>query len=108
MRTLLLATLFALLAGCTTPPTVDWAARVGNFTHDQAVLELGPPVKSTALDDGSRMAEWLVQRGRRNATYFSLPDGRVIRTEGVRDPDQVLRLTFGSDGKLKEWKRIWR
>ncbi len=104
-----LAGLLALLAtACTTPPKIDWDARVGNFTFDQAVQEMGPPEKKASLTDGTLVADWLVMRGRSNPIYHSFPDGRVIRTEGARDPDRLLRLAFAPDGKLKEWKRVWR
>lgn len=104
-----LALLLCLLAtACTTPPTTNWDARVGSYTFDAAVQELGPPEKSAALTDGTRVADWLVARGRSSATHHSFPDGRVIRTEGVREPDRLLRLTFAPDGKLKRWQRVWR
>lgn len=109
VRFFLLTTLLTLLAtACTTVPTIDWDARVGSYTFDTAVKDMGPPEKSASLADGTRIADWLVARGRINPIYHSFPDGRVIRTEGVRDPDRLLRLTFAPDGKLKEWKRIWR
>ncbi|MBI3876459.1 MAG: hypothetical protein HY300_11005 [Verrucomicrobia bacterium] len=108
MKPMLLVALLLLHACCTTLPSVDWDARIGTFTYDQAVTELGPPEKSAALTDGSRVADWLVLRGQRNATYHSFPDGRVLRMEGARDPDRLLRLTFAPDGKLKAWKRVWR
>ena len=44
--------LAGLLAGCVTQK-IDWAARVGHFTFDQAVLEFGPPDKHAKLDDGT-------------------------------------------------------
>ena len=104
-----LALLFGLLAtACTTTPKIDWDARVDSYTFDAAVKELGPPEKSAALTDGSRVADWLVARGRSTATYHSFPDGRVFRTDGVRDPDRLLRLTFAPDGKLRSWQRVWR
>ncbi|MFM8469770.1 MAG: hypothetical protein ACKODH_07355 [Limisphaerales bacterium] len=97
-----------LITACTTTPTIDWDARVGSYTFDGAVRDMGPPEKSANLADGTRVADWLVARGRNNPIYHSFPDGRVIRTEGVRDPDRLLRLTFAPDGRLKEWKRVWR
>ncbi|MEN9576965.1 MAG: hypothetical protein RL514_4820 [Verrucomicrobiota bacterium] len=104
-----LALLLCLLAAaCTTPPKTDWDARVGSYTFDAAVLELGPPEKSAPLTDGTRVADWLLARGRSNPNYHSFPDGRVIRTEGVRDQDQLLRLTFKPDGQLQRWQRVWR
>lgn len=104
----LLASLALLLAACFTVPKIDWDSRVGSYTFDAAVKEMGPPEKSALLTDGSRVADWLMSRGRDNPIYHSFPDGRVIRTNGVRDPDRLLRLTFAHDGQLKEWKRVWR
>jgi hypothetical protein len=57
----LLATL--LFAGCVTEK-IDWAVRVGVYTHDQAILDLGPPDKSAKLSDGTVVAEWLTQSSR--------------------------------------------
>ncbi len=104
-----LTLLLTLLAtACVTPPTIDWAARVGSQTFDATVKELGPPDKTAVLTDGTRVSEWLAVRGTSNANYHSFPDGRVLRTEGTRGPDRWLQLTFAADGKLKEWKRVWR
>ncbi len=105
----LLTSLLALLTtACTTAPKIDWDARVGSYTFDVAVKDMGSPEKSAPLSDGTRVADWLVARGHGNPIYHSFPDGRVIRTEGARDADRLLRLTFAPDGKLKEWKRVWR
>ncbi|MEQ2008169.1 MAG: hypothetical protein ABMA26_15335 [Limisphaerales bacterium] len=104
----LLSLLLLLATACATTPKIDWDARVGSHTFDAVVKDMGQPEKSTAAADGTRVADWLVVRGRSNPNYHSFPDGRVVRTEGVRDPDQLLRLTFGPDGRLKEWRRVWR
>ena len=50
------------LTGCATQ-RVDWPARIGQYTYDQAVAEMGPPEKQAQLDDGRRVAEWLLNRG---------------------------------------------
>lgn len=97
-----------LLANCTMPPKVDWEARVGVLTFDEAVRELGPPEKSAVLTDNTKVADWLVARGRSEPTFHSLPDGSVISTPSVRSQDQILRLTFTKEGKLSAWKRVWR
>ena len=97
-----------LLTNCTTPPKVDWDARVGVFTFDEAVRELGPPEKSTVQADNTKVADWLAARGRSQPAFHSMPDGGVLRTEGLRGMDQVLRLTFTQEGKLSAWKRVWR
>lgn len=101
-----LLTLFA--TGCTTPPKIDWDARVGGYTFDAAVKELGPPDKSATLTEGTKVAEWLTARGWSTPTYHSFPDGRVIRTDTGHGPDHWLRLTFTPEGKLTTWKRVWR
>ena len=47
-----------VIAGCATG-RVDWSARVGSFTFDQAVVELGPPDKQAKLSDGRTVADWV-------------------------------------------------
>lgn len=98
----------ALFISCTTPPKVDWEARIGVLTFDEAVRELGPPEKSAQLTDRTRVADWLLVRGRSAPNFHTFPDGQMLRTEGVRGFDQVLRLTFTPEGKLAGWKRVQR
>ena len=54
-RLILWSAVLLLAAGCATTG-VDWAVRVGNYTFDQAVVELGPPDKQAKLQDGLRAA----------------------------------------------------
>ena len=69
-------TLAALvLAGCVTQK-IDWSARVGNYTYDQAVMELGPPDKSAKLTDGTVVADWLTHHAQTIVApepYFAPP-----------------------------------
>jgi hypothetical protein len=103
-----------LLAGCVTPK-IDWAARVGNYTYDQAVMELGPPDKSAKLSDGLAVAEWLLQRGQVVAApepYF-VPPGCYFGPltpmySETYVPARFLRLGFDPNGKLKTWKEFVR
>jgi len=102
------------LAGCATNK-VNWAARVGHFTHDDAIVELGPPDKQARLTDGAVVAEWLTKRGRSivyagGAGLYGYPGyyGGVYPTYVQTGPDYFLRLTFGTDGKLTAWKRFTR
>ena len=100
------------LAGCVTQK-IDWSARVGNYTYDQAVMELGPPDKSAKLTDGTVVADWLTHHAQTIVApepYFAPPGcyfGPLtpMRTETCV-PAQYLRLTFGADGKLKTWKEV--
>lgn len=102
-----------VLAGCVTAPKIDWQARVGNYTYDQAVLELGPPDKFAKLSDGVIVAEWLTQHAQIISApepYF-LPPGCYFGPltpmySETYFPAQYLRLIFGADGKLKLWKKV--
>lgn len=105
----LAATLFI---GCATTKKVDWNRRIGNFSYQQAVAEMGPPDKSTALTDGRVVAEWTTRRG--SGPTFSLGTGFYGSHTGVGvgqsfgGGERSLRLTFGPDGKLAEWKKLTR
>ena len=93
-----------LLVGCAT--RTDWNARVGSYTYDDAVKELGPPDKAATTSDGSTVAEWLTARGQRHYAAGSVPAGRSsagyfngmgLGGEYYSTPDNFLRLTFGPD-----------
>lgn len=100
-----------VLAGCATTPKIDWAARVGHFTYDQVVLELGPPDKMAKLDNGVIVANWITRQGYAYSStsapvYGYYPGGLLVPTytQGYA-PGYYLRLTFGADGKLASWKK---
>ena len=94
------------LAGCATAPKVNWNSRVGHYTFDQAVLELGPPDKSAKLQDGTLVTEWLTRRGLRHSTVHAMSGFWVQQYDAPASPDYFLRLTFGPDGVLQAWKRV--
>jgi hypothetical protein len=102
------------LAGCATQK-IDWAARVGHFTFDQAVLQLGPPDKQAKLGDGTMVADWMTRRGY-SQTYANYGLGYPRWYYGpmypgyveTYSPDYFLRLIFGPDGELKSWKQFTR
>ncbi len=103
-----------VLAGCATNK-INWAARVGTYTHDQAVLELGPPDKQAVLTDGIVVAEWLTKRGSSvvyggGAGYYGYPGyaGGIYPAYIQTGPNYFLRLTFAADGKLRDWKKFVR
>jgi len=99
---------------------------MGRYTYEQAVIELGPPEKKEQLSSGVVVAEWLTRRGYTSIAgpySFGYPVGwpypygpiYTFRSYGppyagywnpVHVPDQWLRLVFGADGELKEWKRF--
>ena len=93
-----------MLTGCATNK-INWATRVGVYTHDQAIMELGPPDREARLTDGTVVAEWLTRRGMiytGGPGYYSWPGyyGGFYPTYAQPGPDYFLRLTFGQDGKL--------
>ena len=123
MKSILLLTRVALVAlivalsalasaGCKSTPKVDWNARVGTFTYDQAVAELGPPDKTAKLSDGRTVADWVE---RRHGTGLSFGIGTGVSTGhtsvgvgqsvGTSYSDRVLRLTFDRENKLVSWSR---
>jgi len=116
MSCLLMMLVLGLAGGCSTTPRVDWDSRIGNYTYDQAVSELGQPARHDAKADGTRMGEWLTQRGSpgsvgvgMDASYTrpGLMEGAIAQgTPGTLS--RYLRLTFGPDGKLTQWERINR
>jgi len=95
--------------GCKSTPKVDWNSRVGSFTYDQAVVELGPPDKFAKLSDGLTVAEWI--KHNHGGMSFGVGTGfssgntgvGVSQSVGTGSADKVLRLTFGPDSKLVSW-----
>lgn len=108
------------LAGCATP--INWQARVGVYTYNQAVMDYGPPVSYTRLNDASIVVEWMTERGEVLVTPGPYAYGPVYYGRGFYGPGYVgpgwggytstyfparfLRLQFGADGKLKAWKEF--
>jgi hypothetical protein len=112
MKMILFAMLATLmLAGCVTEPKIDWAARVGHYSYEQGVLDLGPADKIAKLDNGVIVANWITRQGYAYTSvgapvYGAYPGGFIMPgyTQGY-SPTSYLRLTFGADGKLTEWKK---
>lgn len=99
----LLSLLAVLLVGtgCATTRTVDWNSRIGVYTYDQAVLEMGVPERQATLSDGTIVAEWLQYRGSSYATHMTYPFSYRYSRFHMYDvhqfPDRYLRLIFGPD-----------
>jgi len=100
----------AFVAGCKTTPRVDWNSRVGSYTYNQALAELGSPDKQTKLSDGKTVDQWITLHGN---TGFSGGAAYAGGNDGMGTPqpiaqsykDHVLELTFGTDGKLVSWAK---
>jgi len=92
-------------------PRVDWNTRVGTFTYDQAVLELGPPDKQTKLTNSQTVAEWISHystggtMGVGTGIYGGgIGGGYVIQTAPTYR-ESHLRLIFGTNNVLAAWSR---
>jgi hypothetical protein len=104
-----------MFTGCKTTPPIDWNARVGNYTYDQAIVELGPPNKTARLSTGETVAEWVT--GQREHSSVSFGTGffsgghhggtgvGVGQTVGGGYSDKVLRLTFAAADRLVAWSK---
>ncbi len=114
----LLAVLFLIagfIAGCKSTPKVDWDGRVGSYTYDQAVTDLGPPNKRARFTDGHTVAEWITKR--RSGSGFNFGTGYISGGggsstsvsigpgAGFDDDDQILQLTFGTNSVLTAWSK---
>jgi hypothetical protein len=99
-----------LFLGCATH-RVDWNARVGTFTFDQAVTELGPPDKQAKLSDGHNVAEWVTRYNSGPTvsvgTGFSRYPGSVgvVQTYPANTYESKLRLTFSTNNVLERWRK---
>ncbi len=104
-----------MLAGCKTTPPVDWQARVGTYTYDQAVTELGPPDRQATLTDGQTVAKWVSHRSGGSSIgvgtgFFSGGYGGgsavgVGMGQNLGNADRVLTLTFGTNKVLSAWSK---
>jgi hypothetical protein len=111
LSSVLVLFLVAAALGCKSTPKVDWNSRVGNYTYDQAVAELGPPDKTAKLSDDSTVADWIKPSG--GGMSFGIGTGfssghtgvGVGQSIGTGYAHKVLRLTFGADHKLLSWSK---
>ncbi len=100
------------VAGCATN-RVDWDSRVGVFTYDQAVTELGPPDKQAKLTDNRTVAEWIsrystggnVGVGAGSGIYGGGVGGGYIIQPAPIYRESSLCLTFGTNHVLTAWSR---
>ena len=109
LRFFVLLPLALVLFGCSTTKKVDWNSRVGSYTYDQAIVELGPPDKQTKINNGKTVAEWVT----RSSGGLSVGTGLygshtgVGVSQSVGSSDHWLRLTFDTNGLLADWKNSY-
>jgi hypothetical protein len=108
-RSVLKTVLFAalLLAGCATH-RIDWSARMGSYTFDQAVTEFGPPDKQARLSDGKLVAEWISRYSGGSTVavgtgFYGYPGGVGIVQTTPNYYESRLRLTFATNNVLAAW-----
>jgi hypothetical protein len=107
---LLLAFFSALLVtGCVTH-RINWDGRIGNYSYDQAIVDLGPPDKTARLSDGKTVAEWITRYS--SAGTVMVGGGGFYRHGGIgwveTSPtyfESKLRLTFTTNNVLAAWSR---
>lgn len=112
----MLAVATVLQTGCVTTPPIEWASRVGAYSYDQAVIDMGPPDKLATLSDESIVAEWMTRRGRYYGSSLSYgsygypyspygyhPSYSMTPYSVSRSPDTFLRLVFDPEGLLTSW-----
>jgi len=112
VRIPLLAVLFlaaVLLIGCATTKSVDWNSRVGNYTYNQAVAELGSPTQQSTSSDGKVVAKWFVQRTaagpNTGMSYYGSTGFAMSPNSGSDYRARFLQLTFGLNGVLTDWSK---
>ena len=121
---LLLTGAVMALAGCSstpkTPPKpnpskVNWSERIGSYTYDEALSDLGKPAVAGESNEG-RFAEWILHRSPQVSFGFGVGSGSFGSHGGVGvgagttvsppPSGEYLRLEFGPDGKLRSWSKV--
>jgi hypothetical protein len=94
---------------------IDWGGRIGTYTYEEALAELGEP---DVIDESSegKIAEWVLRRTPMVSFGFGLGSGGYGHhtTTGVGVGTSVspppsgeyLHLRFDKDGKLAESARV--
>jgi hypothetical protein len=115
----LMAGLMALLlSSCATrpkvDPNIDWNSRVGSYTYDQAIAELGKPDAVAESNEG-RVVDWVLKRSPNMSFGFGVGHsvfgprvgtGVGVGTSVTPPPHgEYLRLVFDPQNKLKAWSR---
>jgi len=111
----------ALLTGsCASGPkanikNIDWGGRIGTYTYEEALAELGEPDVVGETNEGM-IAEWVLRRSPMVSFGFGFggvgyghhtSTGVGVGTSVSPPPSgEYLHLRFDKDGKLTEWTRV--
>jgi hypothetical protein len=106
----MLTLLAAFFTGCTTTPPIDWNSRVGHYTYEQAVAELGRPNRQARLSDGTTVSKWSAQPSvnpgvNTGMSYYGSTGFTGNQTVGPGGNNQMLQLTFDTNGVLTAWSK---
>jgi hypothetical protein len=99
-----------LFAGCSTQK-VNWNARIGNYTMDQAIIDFGPPDKQAKLSDGKTVDEWISHYssggyvGVSTGIYGTPYGGGFIESSSPTYYESKMQLTFGTNRVLTAWSK---
>jgi hypothetical protein len=109
-RLLICWVVLCLAPGCESYGRADWKSRVGTYTYDDAVKELGPAERKETTSDGVLVAEWLLSEPRVYGTTHRYGWGwrGGWATDVESFPGSFLQLQFGPDHKLSSWKKIMK
>ena len=99
-----------LLAGCQFAKPINWNSRVGSYTYDQSVIEMGPPDSQAKLSDGRLVAKWVTRYGGGGSVivsggYYSNPYGMGIVQTTPNYYERRLILTFNTNNVLAAWSK---
>jgi hypothetical protein len=93
---------------------IDWGGRIGTYTYEEALAELGEPSMIGESNEG-KIAEWVLRQspafsfgfgfGGGSYGHHSGTGGGVGATVSPPPSGEYLRLRFDQDGKLVEWTK---
>ena len=94
---------------------IDWGNRIGTYTYEEALAELGEPDVMGETSEG-KIAEWVLRRSPMVSFGFGFggsgyghhtSTGVGVGTSVSPPPSgEYLHLRFDKDGKLAEWTRV--
>jgi hypothetical protein len=94
---------------------IDWGSRIGTYTYEEALAELGEPDVISESSEGT-IAEWVLRRSPMVSFGFGLggsgyghhtSTGVGVGTSVSPPPSgEYLHLRFDKDGKLAESTRV--
>jgi hypothetical protein len=86
---------------------IDWGSRIGTYTYEEALAELGEPNVISESSEGM-IAEWVLKRSPMVSFGFGFGGPGVGVGTSVSPPPsgEYLHLRFDKNGKLAESSRV--